>query len=256
MQLVILAGGYGTRISEETSLRPKPMVEIGGIPIIVHIMNYYSSFGINEFIICGGYKCEYIKKYFYNYFLINNDIELNFKSNTSKNILKKKSNWKIKIFDTGLETMTGGRLLKVRKFIKDENFLMTYGDGLSTVNIKDLIKFHLKMKKVATLSAVNPPSRFGVLKINNDLVEVINEKPVIKNNFINGGFFVFKKAIFDYLLNGDKTILEDKPLKDLARNGQLTAFKHTSFWQPMDTLRDKKYLEKLWNDKKAPWKIW
>ena len=241
MQLVIFAGGKGSRLSEETVTKPKPMVLIGSKPIIWHIMKLYSYYGINNFIICAGYK----SKFFINYF------------NNSKMIKEaKKNNWKIKIVNTGKETMTGGRLKRVSKYIdNNEFFCLTYGDGLSNVNINKLIKFHKKKKKLATVLAVNPPARFGSLFIKNSLVKRFREKPIQSNNWINGGFFVLSKKVINYI-EDDKTIWEKEPLIKLSRKGQLVAYKHKSFWAPMDTLRDKKILTKMWETKKAPWKVW
>ena len=234
MKAVILAGGYGTRISEESHLKPKPMIEIGGKPIIWHIMKIYATYGINDFIICCGYKGEIIKKYFESF-----DSEP----------------WNIELIDTGLDTMTGGRIKRIQNHI-DETFCLTYGDGVSDVNIRDLISFHNSKKSLATLTAIHPPERFGVLNISGEYVTEFHEKHRGESSWINGGFFVFEPKIFDYLLDGDSTILEKKPLETLAHEQNLTAFKHNGFWHPMDTLRDKNYLENLWLNNKANWKIW
>ena len=234
MKAVILAGGYGTRISEESHLKPKPMIEIGGKPIIWHIMKIYATYGINDFIICCGYKGEIIKKYFESF-----DSEP----------------WYVELIDTGLDTMTGGRIKRIQNRI-DETFCLTYGDGVSDVNIRDLISFHNSKKSLATLTAIHPPERFGVLNISGEYVTEFHEKHRGESSWINGGFFVFEPKIFDYLLDGDSTILEKKPLETLAHEQNLTAFKHNGFWHPMDTLRDKNYLENLWFDNKANWKIW
>jgi len=234
MKAVILAGGYGTRISEESHLKPKPMIEIGGKPIIWHIMKIYATYGINDFIICCGYKGEIIKKYFESF-----DSEP----------------WNVELIDTGLDTMTGGRIKRIQNRI-DETFCLTYGDGVSDVNIHDLISFHNSKKSLATLTAIHPPERFGVLNISGEYVTEFHEKHRGESSWINGGFFVFEPKIFDYLLDGDSTILEKKPLETLAHEQNLTAFKHNGFWHPMDTLRDKNYLENLWFDNKANWKIW
>ena len=233
MKAVILAGGYGTRISEESHLRPKPMIEIGEKPILWHILKTYSSYGINEFVICCGYKGEQIKEYF-----------TNFNSET----------WKIELVDTGLDTMTGGRLKRIQSHI-DDTFCVTYGDGLGNIDINNLISFHREKKSTATLTAVHPPDRFGVLSLNDDYVTEFHEKHSGESSWINGGFFVFEPEIFDYL-DDDKTVLEKFPLETLAKENKLTAFKHNGFWYPMDTLREKKYLENLWATEKAPWKIW
>ena len=234
MKAVILAGGYGTRISEESHLKPKPMIEIGGKPIIWHIMKIYATYGINDFIICCGYKGEIIKKYFESF-----DSEP----------------WNIELIDTGLDTMTGGRIKRIQNHI-DETFCLTYGDGVSDVNIRDLISFHNSKKPLATLTAIHPPERFGVLNISDEYVTEFHEKHRGESSWINGGFFVFEPKIFDYLLDGDSTILEKKPLETLSQEQNLTAFKHNGFWHPMDTLRDKNYLENLWLNNKANWKIW
>ena len=237
MKAVILAGGYGTRIADldnkESILRPKPMVEIGGKPILWHILKIYSSYGINDFVICCGYKGEQIKEYF-------NNID--------------STPWNIELVDTGLETMTGGRLKRIQNNI-DGTFCLTYGDGLSNVNINDLITFHREKKSVATVTAVHPPERYGLISLSGDHVAEFHEKPIDKTSWKNGGFFVYELEIFDYLQD-DSTILERTPLETLARENKLTAFKHSGFWHPMDTLREKKQLENLWESQKAPWKIW
>ena len=233
MKAVILAGGYGTRISEESNLKPKPMIEIGEKPILWHILKTYSSYDINEFVICCGYKGEQIKEYF-----------TNFNSET----------WNIELVDTGLDTMTGGRLKRIQSHI-DDTFCVTYGDGLGNIDINNLISFHREKKSIATLTAVHPPERFGVLSLNDDYVTEFHEKHSGESSWINGGFFVFEPEIFDYL-DDDMTVLEKFPLETLAKENQLTAFKHNGFWYPMDTLREKKYLENLWISEKAPWKTW
>ena len=233
MKAVILAGGFGTRISEESHLIPKPMIEIGGKPILWHIMKIYSAYKIDDFVICLGYKGEKIKKYFGQF-----DSKL----------------WNIQLIDTGLDTMTGGRLKRIQDKI-DDTFCVTYGDGLSDINLNDLILFHKEKRSLATLTAIHPPERFGVLNISGDYVTQFHEKHVGESSWINGGFFVFEPEIFDYLQD-DSTILERTPLETLAKEQKLTAFKHDGFWYPMDTLRDKNHLEKLWASGKAPWKIW
>lgn len=236
MKLVILAGGLGTRISEETEFIPKPMIRIGQKPIIWHIMRYYSSFGINDFIICGGYKIQKIDQFFL------------------KNSNKK--NWDVKVINTGKNSNTGERLFRVKNYLKNEkNFFLTYGDGLSDINLNKLQNFHVKSKSIGTLTAVFPPERFGVVEIKKNKVISFKEKPSGHGSRINGGFFVFNTKIFDYLKN-DKTILEKSPLENLAISGNLSAFKHDGFWFAMDSLRDKKYLEERWNKNQAPWKIW
>ena len=256
MKCVILAGGYGTRISEETDSIPKPMVEIGGKPILWHIMKYYSQFGINEFIICCGYLGYVIKEYFSNYFLHNSDLTLDFSSNKSTIHAEFSEPWKVTLVDTGQDTMTGGRLLRVKDYLKGDNFFLTYGDGLSNVDLNLLKDFHNKHKKAATLTAVFPPGRFGALEItSNNAIRSFQEKPKGDGSKINGGFFVFSNQIFDYIEN-DSTVLEEFPLQKLAKDSELMAFNHDGFWQPMDTLRDKNLLEDLWKNKKAPWKVW
>ena len=233
MKAVILAGGYGTRISEESSLKPKPMIEIGGKPILWHILKIYSNYGINEFIICCGYKGNKIKEYFGNI-----DSTL----------------WDVELVDTGLHTMTGGRLKRIQDHI-DDTFCVTYGDGLSDIDINNLISFHREKKSLATLTAIHPPERFGVLNLSGDYVTEFHEKHSGESSWINGGFFVFEPGIFDYLRD-DSTVLEKTPLETLAKEKKLSAFKHNGFWHPMDTIRDKKHLENLWSSKKAPWKTW
>ena len=233
MKAVILAGGYGTRISEESHLRPKPMVEIGGKPILWHILKIYSCYDINEFVICCGYKGEKIKEYF---------------SNIDS------TPWNIELVDTGLDTKTGGRLKRIQNHI-DGTFCVTYGDGLCNIDINNLVAFHKEKKSVATLTATHPPERFGVLDLNGDYVTEFHEKHSGESSLVNGGFFVFEPEIFDYLQD-DSTILERTPLETLAKENKLTAFRHDGFWHPMDTMREKKYLENLWESQKAPWKIW
>jgi len=255
MKAVILAGGLGTRISEETDLKPKPLVEIGGMPILWHIMKIYSSYGINDFIICCGYKGNMIKKYFANYFLYMSDVTFDIKNNKTEVHKKFAEPWKITLVDTGDDTMTGGRLKRVKEYIGNETFCLTYGDGVANINIKNLIDFHHNAKTLATVTAVQPPSRFGLLDVVNEKVSKFNEKPSGNGNWNNGGFFVLEPGIFDYILD-DSTIWEKEPLEKLTKENQLSVFKNIEFWQPMDTIRDKKYLEDLWKTKKAPWKIW
>jgi len=255
MKAVILAGGYGTRISEETQTKPKPLVEIGGRPILWHIMKTYSHYGINDFIICCGYKGYKIKEYFTNYFLHNSDITVDLKNNHVNIHQNPSEPWKITLVDTGLDTMTGGRLKKVEKYVDNETFCFTYGDGVSDVNISEVIKFHQKNKKSATVTSVQPPGRFGNLELNDNLVSKFIEKPQGDGGWINGGFFVLEHDVFDYI-NDDRTIWEKDSLEKLAQNNQLIAFKHNGFWQPLDTLRDKNNLEKLWISNKASWKVW
>jgi len=254
MQAVILAGGLGTRLSEETYNKPKPMVEIGGKPILWHILKIYSFYGINEFIICCGYKGYLIKEYFANYFLHNCDVTLDLSSNSIEVHSKKSEPWKVTLVDTGESTLTGGRLARVKSFIKD-TFCFTYGDGLADINLENLIKFHKKSKKKATITAVKPPGRFGALEFERGKVINFNEKPKGDGFWINGGFFVLEPSVID-LISGDSCTWEQEPLNQLSINGELNAFKHSGFWQPMDTLRDKNNLERLWSIEQAPWKLW
>ena len=252
-KLVILAGGRGTRFIEETHLTPKPMINIGGIPIILHIMKYYNYFGVKEFIICGGYKVENIKNFFLNLNNFINDIEIDYKTNEISFLTKNNLNWKVKIIDTGLHTMTGGRIKKIKKYlINDENFYLTYGDGLSNVNIRKLSKFHIDHKKIATLTMVIPPAKFGTVEVDKEIVTNFQEKPKGDNKLINGGFFVLNNKIFNFIKN-DKSIFEEHVIKELIKLKELQAYKHTGFWQSMDSLKDKIDLEELW--KKNPfWK--
>ncbi len=256
MKAVILAGGLGTRISEETSTRPKPMVEIGGRPILWHIMKTYSAHGINDFVICCGYKGYMIKEYFANYFLHMSDVTFDMANNKMEVHQQYSEPWKVTLVDTGENTMTGGRLKRVAEHIKEENiFCLTYGDGVSDVNITEVIKFHKAQKVKATLTAAIPPGRFGALDLEGVKVNSFWEKPKGDGGMINGGFFVLSSAVLDYL-EDDQTIWEREPLERLAKEGDLAAFQHQGFWQPMDTLRDKQHLEELWQSGKAPWKVW
>ena len=256
MKAVILAGGLGTRLSEETSDKPKPMVKIGEKPIIWHIMKNYSHYGINDFIICCGYKGYIIKEYFINYFSHSSDITVDLSDNSIEIHKKRAENWKITLIDTGKNTMTGGRLLRLKEHLKDQQtFCFTYGDGVGNINIKELINFHFNHKKLATLTATYPPGRFGALEIEDNKVVNFKEKPKGDGAFINGGFFVLSNKVLEKI-NDDSTIWEQEPLKSLASEGQLMSYEHTGFWQPMDTLRDKNYLNKLWEKGDAPWKIW
>ncbi len=254
MKVVILAGGLGTRISEETHLKPKPMIEIGGKPIIWHIMKIYSYYGINEFIICCGYKGYLIKEYFANYSLHQSDITFHMDTNTIEVHKRSMENWKVTLVDTGENTFTGGRLKRIKKYI-NETFCMTYGDGVADINIKDLIDFHLSHDKAATLTSVLPPGRWGSLTLEGDEIKDFHEKPIGDRRWINGGFFVLEPKVID-LINNDECIWEEGPLKELAKNNQLKSFKHSGFWRPMDTLRDKKHLEELWESDNPPWKMW
>lgn len=255
MKCVILAGGFGTRISEETTTKPKPMVDIGGRPILWHIMKIYSWHGIKEFIICAGYKGYVIKEYFANYFLHMSNITFDMSKNEMEVHENKAEPWKVTIVDTGEETMTGGRLLRVKNYIGDQTFCFTYGDGLSNINISELIKFHNKKNKWATVTAVQPPGRFGALKLDGTTITSFEEKPQGDGGYINGGFFVLEPKVFDHI-DGDTMIWEQEPMERLSEKRQIEAFKHDGFWRPMDTLRDKNHLEDLWVSNKAPWRIW
>ena len=255
MKLVILAGGQGTRISEETSVRPKPMVEIGGRPILWHIMKMYSSHGVNEFILCLGYKGYLIKEFFANYFLHTSDVTIDLASNCVEVHQRTAEPWKVTMVDTGQSTMTGGRLKRVAPYLGSEDFCFTYGDGVADVNLGDLIAFHRSSKKLATLTAVQPPGRFGALNLKGDLIQGFQEKPQGDGGWVNGGFFVLSPRVLDYI-EDDNTTWEREPLQRLADDGQLSAHFHPGFWQPMDTLRDKTQLEELWASGQAPWKTW
>lgn len=257
MKVVILAGGFGTRISEESHLRPKPMIEIGGKPILWHIMKYYSSFGHNDFIICCGYKQYIIKEFFADYYLHMSDVTFDFTDENKMIVHNNKSEpWKVTLIDTGLNTMTGGRIKRVKDYVGNETFMLTYGDGVSDVDINALVDFHKKHGKIATITSVQPGSRFGTLDIDNDdNIMVFKEKYKDDAGWINGGYMVLNPEIMDYI-HGDATILEREPLETIAVQGQLKAFRHNGFWQCMDTLRDKELLEKLLSNGQAPWKVW
>jgi len=256
MKAVILAGGLGTRLSEETSTRPKPMVEIGGKPILWHIMKMYSSHGINDFVICCGYKGYVIKEYFANYFLHMSDVTFNMRDNSMEVHNKRAEPWSVTLVDTGDNSMTGGRLRRVSDYVKHEQaFCFTYGDGVGDIDIAATIRFHKAHGKAATLTATYPPGRFGALDIRNGQVMNFKEKPKGDGAMINGGFFVLTPQVLDYLTD-DSTIWEQEPLMNLANDGQLMAYEHQGFWQPMDTLRDKNHLEELWDSGEAPWKTW
>jgi glucose-1-phosphate cytidylyltransferase len=256
MKVVILAGGRGTRLAEETSVRPKPMVEIGNKPILWHIINIYASHGFKDFLIACGYKGEMIKEYFNNFFIHNSDYIVNLKDGSREVINTNNIDWRIGVIDTGLNTMTGGRLLRLKGLLGDKPFMITYGDGLGTVDIQALVDFHQAHGKLATVTAVRPPARFGGLVLDGNMVSEFSEKTQTGEGWINGGFFVFEPGVFNYLENGDQTILEREPLEALANDKQLMAFRHAGFWQPMDTLREKQILDSLWSSGKAPWKIW
>jgi glucose-1-phosphate cytidylyltransferase len=254
MKAVILAGGLGTRISEESVSRPKPMIEIGGKPILWHIMKMYSSYGINDFVICCGYKGYLIKEYFANYFLHMSDVTIDMQNNSIEVHQKKVEPWKVTLVDTGEETMTGGRLKRVAQYL-DADFCLTYGDGVGSVDIGSLIKFHKGHGRLATMTAVQPPGRFGALDVDGTSIKSFLEKPQGDGGWINGGFFVLSPKVID-LIEDDSSIWERQPLEALAKDGQLEAYFHEGFWQPMDTLRDKNHLEELWSSGNAPWKVW
>lgn len=257
MKVVLLAGGFGTRISEESLYKPKPMIDIGGKPILWHIMKSYSHYGHNEFIICLGYMGYYIKEYFANYFLHQSDVTIDLQDNSVEVHRNTSEPWKVTLIDTGLHTLTGGRLARIRSYLGDEPFLMTYGDGVADVDINAVIDFHKKNGKLATLVGVQPDGRFGQLGMTaGGLVESFQEKPHGDGGWINGGFFVMEPAALDYVRNGDKTMWEREPMEELARDGQLMVYRHDSFWKCMDTLRDKNQLEEMWAEGRAPWKVW
>lgn len=255
MKAVILAGGLGTRLSEETIVKPKPMVEIGSQPILWHIMKLYSNYGINDFIICLGYKGYMIKEYFSNYFLHTSDVTFDMRTNEMQVHRNHSESWRVTLVDTGDHSMTGGRLKRVASYIGNETFCFTYGDGLSDVNITALIEAHKKNEGLATVTTVRPPGRFGAIDLNHDKVMGFKEKPEGDGNWINGGFFVLEPEVLNYI-DGDNTLWEQEPMETLAKSGKLHAFQHTGFWQPMDTLRDKMKLEELWMSGHAPWKVW
>ena len=255
MKAVILAGGMGTRISEETALRPKPMVEVGGKPVLWHIMKTYSAHGIHDFVICCGYKGYVIKEYFANYFLHMSDVTFDMKNNKMEVHQQSAEPWRVTLVDTGENTLTGGRIKRVAQYVGDEDFCCTYGDGISDVNITALIEFHKQHGKLATLTATQPPGRFGALQLAGNDILSFQEKPQGDGSWINGGFFVLSPKVLDYI-KGDQTIWEREPMDKLARERQIAAFFHSGFWQPMDTLRDKNHLEALWASGNAPWKTW
>ncbi len=256
MKVVLLAGGLGTRISEETDMKPKPMIEIGGKPILWHIMKIYSSYGYQDFVICLGYKSYLIKEYFANYYLHQSDLTIDLKDNSIEWHGSQAEPWKITLKDTGLNTMTGGRIKRIQNFVKGETFMLTYGDGVANVDLDSLYKFHKSHGKLCTVTSVQPSGRFGALSLDaKDNVESFFEKPKGDGAWVNGGFFVCESKIFDYI-EGDNSIWEKEPLENLAKDGQLVAYKHKAFWKPMDTLRDKIDLESLWNSGRAEWKTW
>ncbi|MFN3650780.1 MAG: glucose-1-phosphate cytidylyltransferase [Armatimonadota bacterium] len=256
MKAVILAGGYGTRLSEETALRPKPMVEIGGRPMLWHIMNVYAAHGIEEFVVAAGYKAEVIKQYFLNFYAINNDVTIDLTRGETKIHDGKQPRWRVHVCDTGLNTQTGGRIRRLRDWLQeDELFLLTYGDCLADLDIRALLDFHRSHGKLATLTAVLPPARFGRLSFEGDRITTFMEKPVHGEGWINGGYFVLHRSVIDYI-DGDDTIWERDPLERLVRDGELMGYQHRGFWSPMDTLREKNSLEEIWASGRAPWKCW
>jgi glucose-1-phosphate cytidylyltransferase len=255
MKVVILAGGRGTRLGEETLIRPKPMVELAGKPIIWHIMKYYSSFGLNDFVICLGYKGYMIKEYFLNYYLHTSDVTIDLRTNTTTVNNNTSEPWQITLVETGEATMTGGRLRRVARYLGDDDFCMTYGDGLADIDLSDLIAFHRDHGRLATVTAVAPAARFGALGLEGGQVTSFQEKPTAANDLVNGGFFVLSPKTLDRIA-GDDTIWEQEPMESLARDGEMHAFRHTGFWHPMDMLRDKLHLEELWARGAAPWKRW
>jgi len=257
MKVVILAGGYGTRLSEETGVRPKPMVEIGEKPILWHIMKIYSAYGLNDFIVCCGYKGYMIKQYFANYFLYTSDVTFDLRNNEVRVHQNGTEPWNVTLIDTGDKTMTGGRLKRVKEYIGKETFCFTYGDGVSDVNITRLIEFHREQKTLATLTAVQPPGRFGTFNLTQEQTKIssFREKPAGDGAWINGGYFVLEPGVMDYIKD-DATVWEQEPMKNLARDGMLSAYRHYGFWHSMDTLRDKNVLEQLWASGNPPWKVW
>ena len=257
MKVVLLAGGYGTRLSEATHSIPKPMVEIGGKPILWHIMKTYSSYGHNDFIVCLGYKGYVIKEYFMNYFLHMSDVTIDIKENKVEVHNTNSENWKVTLVDTGLESMTGGRIKRIQKYINNETFMLTYGDGVSNIDINKLIEHHKNSKKALTVTAYKPQGKFGSLELDNEgHVAAFTEKPAGDGMWINAGYFVCEPEIFDYIKGGDKTIFERNPLEEISKDGKMTAYKHNGFWKPMDILRDNKELNEMWDSGQAPWKVW
>ena len=257
MKVLLLAGGLGTRLSEETNLKPKPMVEIGGKPILWHIMKIYSQHGFSDFVVLLGHKGYYIKEYFANYFLHQSDVTIDIKNNKVEVLNNSSEPWKITLIDTGTNTMTGGRIKRVQDFVGNEPFMLTYGDGVSDIDIGKLVKFHKSHGKLMTMTSAQPDGRFGALDITSDnKVQEFQEKPKGDGSWINAGFFVCEAKVFDYITQGDSTVFEQQPLKNLAKNGEIYTYKHDGFWMPMDTLRDKNVLSKMWDNDKAPWKTW
>lgn len=255
MKAVILAGGLGTRLSEETAVKPKPMVEIGGRPILWHIMKIYAHYGFNDFIVALGYKGEYIKNYFLNYHYLSKDLTVNLRTGTVEVHNDARENWRVTLVDTGALTQTGGRVKRLAPFLGNEPFLLTYGDGVANIDLHELVRFHRSHGKLATVTAVRPVGRFGSMQLSAGRVTAFEEKPVSGEGWINGGFFVFEPGVLDYI-SGDSTILERQPLEGLARDGQLMAYSHDAYWQCMDTLRDVRHLNEQWDKNEAPWKVW
>ncbi|TWR31169.1 glucose-1-phosphate cytidylyltransferase [Mucilaginibacter pallidiroseus] len=257
MKVVLLAGGLGTRLSEETVLKPKPMVEIGGMPILWHIMKIYSAHGFNDFVVCLGYKGYVIKEFFSNYFLHKSDVTIDLKNNSVEVHDSQAEPWKITLVDTGNESMTGGRIKRIQPYVNNETFMLTYGDGVGNIDIKQLVEYHKNHGKQCTVTSVQPSGRFGALNILDDSsVHSFMEKPKGDGAWINGGYFVCEPTIFDYINEGDSTVWEQKPMEEIANTGQMNAYKHTGFWRPMDTLKDKHDLNEMWDANQAPWKVW
>jgi len=258
MKVLLLAGGFGTRLSEETDIRPKPMVEIGGKPILWHIMKTYSEYGFNEFVVLLGYKGYYIKEYFANYFLHQSDVTIDMKDGSMEVHNNSSEPWKVTLLDTGLHSMTGARIKKAQKFVGDEPFMLTYGDGVADININELVKFHKSHGKALTMTSAQPDGRFGALNIDNETNEVqeFKEKPKGDGSWINAGYFICEPKVFDYIDNEESTIFEQEPLRNLAKDGEIFTYKHNSFWKPMDSLKDKNDLNKLWDRNEALWKVW
>lgn len=255
MKAIILAGGVGERLGDEANPKPKPLIEIGGMPILWHIMKIYSAHKINDFVICCGYEGNQIKEFFANYLNQTSNVSHSIKANKMELYQKLSEPWNVTMADTGLETMTGGRIKRIKDYVGDETFCLTYGDGLANVNISELVNFHRQKKTLATLTAINPIPRFGTIEIKNDIVTNFKEKPIDHERWINGGFFVLESGIFDYI-KGDSVVWEHEPLENLTKDGMLSAYKHRGFWHPLDTMRDKKDLEGMWNSGKTPWKVW
>ena len=257
MKVLLLAGGFGTRLSEETDVKPKPMLDIGGKPILWHIMKTYSHYGFNDFVILLGYKGYYIKEYFANYFLHQSDVTIDMSDGSMEIHNNSSEPWKVTLLDTGLDSMTGGRIKRAQDFIGDKPFMLTYGDGVSDINIKELVRFHKAHGKAMTMTSAQPDGRFGALNIDdNNKVKEFKEKPKGDGSWINAGYFICEPKVFDYIVDGDSSVFEQKPLMNLAKDGEVHTYKHHNFWMPMDTLRDKRKLNELWNSDKAPWRVW